>query len=62
MSDPLATLLPWPAGSVEQLAAVKSVAERVGADAKAASDALTGADLKLLRRHLETLSMIGELP
>lgn len=60
-SDAPPTLLPWPAGSVEQLGAVKAVAARLGADAKAVAGAFAGADLKLLARHLETLSMMGEL-
>lgn len=52
---------PWPSQSVEQLGAVKAVASRVGKDPKAVLGAFTGADERLLRRHLETLSMMGEL-
>ena len=51
----------WPTSAVEQLGAVKSVAARVGTDANAVLAAFSGADEKMLRRHLETLSMMGEL-
>jgi hypothetical protein len=52
---------PWPSHSVEQLGAVKAAASRVGTDPTAVLGAFTGADEKLLRRHLETLIMMGEV-
>ncbi|MDZ4258156.1 MAG: type IIL restriction-modification enzyme MmeI [Gemmatimonadales bacterium] len=52
---------PWPGTAVEQLGAVKAVANRVGPTAAAVSAAFAGADQALVRRHLETLVVMGEV-
>lgn len=61
VSGPGAAAIAWPSQSVEQLSAVKSVASRVGTDPDAIAAVFSGANEKMLRRHLETLSMMGEL-
>ena len=60
-TPPMARLSAWPSSAVEQLAAVKAAAERVGADAKAVLAAFEGADAGLVARHLETLVVMGEV-
>ncbi len=51
----------WPATAVEQLAAVKGVASRLGADVGTVQAAFEGADRALVQRHLETLVVMGEV-
>jgi hypothetical protein len=51
----------WPATAVEQLAAVKAAAKRVGADCEAILAGFATADDSLVRRHLETLVVMGEV-
>jgi hypothetical protein len=51
----------WPSRAVDQLGAVKAAVSRVGVEPAAVQGAFIGADEQMLRRHLETLSMMGEL-
>jgi hypothetical protein len=51
----------WPSTAVEQLGAVKAAATRVGAELGAVTAAFEGADPALVRRHLETLVVMGEV-
>lgn len=51
----------WPGSAVEQLAAVKGAATRRGASAGEVANAFEDADLALVRRHLDTLVMMGEV-
>lgn len=57
---PAAAPLPWPASAVEQLAAVSALLARGPVIPEQAVEAFTGADRKLLARHLETLALMGE--
>lgn len=54
-------LTPWPATAIEQLTAVKQLASRLGADRELLAAAFAGANDDLLRRHLDTLRMMGEI-
>jgi hypothetical protein len=58
--SPPAGTLPWPAGAVEQLAAVQAVLARRPLTVAAAAAAFAGAPVALVARHLETLALIGE--
>ncbi|MHB1329876.1 MAG: DNA methyltransferase, partial [Gemmatimonadales bacterium] len=60
-SQGVATVMAWPSSAVEQLSAIKSVAARVGTDSTAILSAFIKANEPLVRRHLETLTMMGEL-
>ena len=51
----------WPAGAIEQIAAVKAVVAAAPATAAEAAAAFDGAPAALVRRHLETLAMVGEV-
>jgi len=61
-TTPTATVLTtWPVSAVEQLTAVKQLAARLGPSPDALTAAFAGADPALVRRHLDTLVMIGEV-
>jgi len=51
----------WPGTAVEQLAAIKQLAARLGTSADTVASAFIGADAALVRRHLDTLLMMGEV-
>ena len=51
----------WPASAVEQLTAVKQLAARLGPSPDALTAAFADADSALVRRHLDTLVMMGEV-
>jgi hypothetical protein len=53
---------PWPPGAVEQLAALKSLVAASGPlTVEEATAAFHGARADLVRRHLETLALVGEV-
>jgi len=52
---------PWPAGAVEQIGAVKARLTGAAATPGEVAAAFTGAPVALVARHLETLSMVGEV-
>ncbi|MBL0178574.1 MAG: class I SAM-dependent DNA methyltransferase [Gemmatimonadetes bacterium] len=54
-------LVPWPATAVEQLAALQALVGRAPLTEAEAAAAFAGADRPLVGRHLETLSMLGEV-
>lgn len=56
-----AALVAWPATAVEQLAALQALVGRAPLTLEEAVAAFTGGDRKLVGRHLETLSMLGEV-
>ncbi|MEO5799167.1 MAG: DNA methyltransferase [Gemmatimonadales bacterium] len=56
-----AALLPWPATMVEQIAALTSLVSRGPVTVEQAMAAFAKADKKLVSRHLETLTMLGEV-
>ncbi|MEI2719687.1 MAG: DNA methyltransferase [Gemmatimonadales bacterium] len=56
-----AALVAWPATAVEQLAALQALVGRAPLTEAEAAAAFAGADRRLVGRHLETLSMLGEV-
>ncbi|HET6763730.1 MAG TPA: hypothetical protein VFH27_08655, partial [Longimicrobiaceae bacterium] len=52
---------PWPTAAVEQIAALKALAAARPHTAEEAAAAFDGARVDLVRRHLETLELVGEL-
>jgi hypothetical protein len=51
----------WPTGAVEQIAALKTLAAAHPHTPEEAAAAFDGARVELVRRHLETLELVGEL-
>jgi hypothetical protein len=52
---------PWPAGAVEQIGAVKAQVTGAPATPEEVAAAFTRAPTPLVRRHLETLAMVGDV-
>jgi hypothetical protein len=52
---------PWPGGAVEQIGAVKAVVSAAPATAEEAAAAFARAPVELVRRHLDTLVLVGEV-
>ncbi|MDB4948963.1 MAG: hypothetical protein JWM27_1612, partial [Gemmatimonadetes bacterium] len=52
---------PWPAGAVEQLGALKSLVDARPHTPDEATAAFAGARVDLVRRHLDTLALVGEV-
>jgi hypothetical protein len=52
---------PWPGGAVEQIGAVKAVVSAGPATAEEAAAAFARAPVELVRRHLDTLVLVGEV-
>jgi hypothetical protein len=61
VGDTAPATVPWPATAVEQLAALKALVERGSVSVGEALAGFVGADQVLVARHLETLSMLGEV-
>lgn len=57
---PAAQPIPWPISAVEQVAALTGLLARGPATLEQAVAAFTGADRRLVARHLETLALMGE--
>jgi hypothetical protein len=57
---PAAPGIPWPTSAVEQVAALTGLLARGPATLEQAVAAFTGADRRLVARHLETLALMGE--
>jgi hypothetical protein len=54
-------LVQWPSTAVEQLAALQALVGRAPLTEAEAAAAFAGGDRRLVGRHLETLSMLGEV-
>jgi hypothetical protein len=52
---------PWPDSAVEQIGALKALVTAAPATAEEAAAAFHGARAGLVRRHLETLALVGEV-
>jgi hypothetical protein len=52
---------PWPASAVEQIAALHRLVATRAITADEAAAAFPGADTRLVRRHLDTLVLVGEV-
>jgi len=53
--------LPWPGSAIEQISALKALVAAAPATAEEAAPAFVRAPAELVRRHLETLVLVGEV-
>lgn len=59
--EPIAQSIPWPASTIEQIAALQTLLAKGACSVEEAAGRFTGGRRAIIARHLETLSLMGEV-